>query len=111
MFKAGVSGNPRGRPKGATNRLHTAQIVKILEANHCNPFEILAQIATGEIKDYLSPDELKKFTPRLRMEAAGELCQYLGPKLKAMELEERSEPVQVIINSAPAPLTIESDKK
>jgi len=86
QFKKGKSGNPAGRKLGSKNKLNR-NVDEICSKFDCNPFEILALIATGKIVDceYISDDQKKYFTIRLMMEAASELAQYLAPKLKSIE--------------------------
>lgn len=87
-FVKGQSGNPSGRPKEAKNKKRkTFEVAEICERFNCDPFHILCQIAMGKLED----DEARRITPRVRMEAASELAQYLAPKLKSIELSNQDE--------------------
>ena len=89
MFKKGQSGNPSGRPKGIISKKTKFKydVANIAQIKGCNPFEILADLAMN------SPKE------RMRYDAAKELCSYLAPKLKSMQLQnESSAPVQVMLS-------------
>jgi hypothetical protein len=99
QFKAGVCGNPNGRPKGSKTR-ERFDVAAILKAHNCNPVEILMLIAKGDMETLeLTHDQKKYFSVRLRMEAAAELLQYVAPKLKSVELTSDSEaPVLFNIN-------------
>jgi hypothetical protein len=83
LFKKGLSGNPKGRPPGSRNKVYY-EVAEILERNECNPFEILAQIANGQLKKL--PKEIVPV--RLRLDAAAELAAYIAPKLKAVEFSQ-----------------------
>lgn len=98
-FKKGQSGNLNGRPLGAKNKIRY-DLHEILNANKCNPIEILAQIATANFEALkLTEEQIKYFSVRIRMEAAAELMQYIMPKLKALELSTGPEsPVEFTIN-------------
>lgn len=76
------------------------QVGEICKANNCNPFQILAKIATGELK--LTPEyeaEGRKSNLELQLMAAAELAPYLAPKLKSIEFKGSEEnPIPIIIN-------------
>ncbi len=56
-------------------------VAEILEKAGCNPFQILADISMG----INTGVDKRVITPRLRLEAAAELAQYVCPKLKAID--------------------------
>jgi hypothetical protein len=98
LFKPGQSGNPQGRRPGSKNKKsYLSEVVEICEVNGVNPFEILAQIAAGTLE---KPDGNREtINACLRKEAAAELCQYLAPKLKAVEISnDPQNPIQVYMN-------------
>lgn len=77
-YEKGQSGNKGGRPPGSKNkftRLKTREVAEVLNERECNPFEILADIAMDAT-----------LSIHARVSAASELCQYLEPKLKSVEL-------------------------
>lgn len=89
LYKPGQSGNPAGRPKGSHNkiRLDVAQILK--EAKFC-PFLKLIELATTSE------------STKVQCEATIELCQYVAPKLKSIEItHDEATPMQfnVILNA------------
>ncbi len=72
LFKPGQSGNPSGRPIGATNK-NKINVAKLFAEHNFNPlFEAMKIARTTEDID-------KKF------ERCMELAQYYAPKLKAIE--------------------------
>lgn len=86
-FEKGDRGNPRGRPVGSkTNRgFNVEQILK--ELKYC-PFTHLYKMATDE-----------NWAKRERTQAAIELCGYVAPKLKAVELSAtQKENISLMIN-------------
>lgn len=86
--------------KGQSHKKLTLEVNQIVETVGCNPFQILAEIAMGTL-EMGSVVGQQRITPRLRMEAAAELAQYLAPKLKAIELSGDNEsPVVFNINLA-----------
>ncbi len=72
-FEKGVSGNPEGRPKGATNKT-TAQ---------------LRELVTGFLEDNF--EQVKKdfslLSPKSRVKLYCDLLQYGLPKLQAVQIE------------------------
>ncbi len=72
-FEKGVSGNPDGRPKGATNKT-TAQ---------------LRELVTGFLEDNF--EQVKKdfslLSPKSRVKLYCDLLQYGLPKLQAVQIE------------------------
>jgi hypothetical protein len=88
LFKPGQSGNPGGKPKGAKNRdrLDIGKIMKDL--NFC-PFRKLVELAQTSS------------STKVQCEATIELCQYVAPKLKSIEItQDQATPMQfnVILN-------------
>jgi hypothetical protein len=98
LFQPGQSGNPAGRRKGSKDKRHyKAEVWEACEKVGVDPFVVLAQIAAGILE---TPEGVReKINAYLRKEAAAELCQYLKPKLKAIELSSDAEnPVQVTMS-------------
>jgi hypothetical protein len=77
QWKKGVSPNPNGRPKGSKNKnTYAYKVGEILgELGYC-PFTHLYQMATDET-----------WSKRERTQAAVELCSYVAPKLKSIEIK------------------------
>ena len=88
LFKKGNNLNPGGRPKGSKNKFKI-NAVEVFQKKNYNPLIELIKLAK---KDNL--------TDRLRMEANAELCQYLYPKLKSVEItaDEVLERFQLVFN-------------
>lgn len=98
LFKPGQSGNPSGRRKGAKDiRCYKREVWEACEIVGVDPFLVLAEIAAGVLeKADGTPERINAY---LRKEAASELCQYLKPKLKAIEITgDPQNPVQFIMN-------------
>lgn len=98
LFKPGESGNPSGRGKGVKNKIsYTKQVWEACEEVGVDPFIILAEVAAGILKT--RNGKFLKISANVRKDAAAELCQYLKPKLKSVELKNDSaEPIQFIMN-------------
>lgn len=87
LWKKGSSPNPNGRPKGSKNHkgFNVEQILKDL--GYC-PFTHLYKMATD-----------KDWSKRERTQAAVELCSYVAPKLKSVELSaSQKESISLMIN-------------
>jgi hypothetical protein len=100
-FLPGQSGNPAGRKPGSKNKLtYKNEVWEACVKASVDPFLVLAEIAAGKLeKPDGSPEKINAY---LRKEAAAELCQYLKPKLKSIELKNESgEGFQLIINTKP----------
>lgn len=78
MFKPGHK-KVGGRKKGSLNKVTTDLFAK-LESIGLDPFTELAKIAQADDN------------PDLRFQALKELCQYLFPKRKAMEVTNKIDP-------------------
>lgn len=87
-FAPGQSGNPSGRKPGSKNKLtYKREVWEACVQVGVDPFVVLAEIAAGVL---LKPDsQPEKINAYLRKEAAAELCQYLKPKLKSIELQNK----------------------
>lgn len=103
-----------GRPKGSKNKDSVFVQEKAKELG-INPFEVLLYFAAGDWKSlgYKSETFIRygaqgiqneEFTiePNTRAKAAGEACQYLYPKLKAVEHSgaistDVENPIQVVL--------------
>jgi|ERR1700692_1422210 len=87
QFKKGEVRNPNGRPKGSKNHkgFDVTQILKDLK--YC-PFTHLYKMATDET-----------WSKRERTQAAIELCTYVAPKLKSVELSaSQKENIHLMLN-------------
>ena len=73
MFKPGESGNPKGKPKGAENKLTKEIRAKI------------GLILNNNIDKVQS--DLDKLEPKDRLTILLQLVKYVTPQLKAMEVE------------------------
>lgn len=68
-----------------SKRIETRDIVAVtLRDLHCNPFEILAELAKSPLVD-----------PTVRRAAASDLAQYVVPKLKPMEIEQKGQEEEI----------------
>lgn len=95
MEKGGVKGGPKttgsGRKKGTPNK-KTQELRDKCEAAGVDPFDVLLQICKGTKEIIVKDDKGKEKTVELpintehRLAAAKELCQYIYPKRKAIEL-------------------------
>lgn len=98
LFVKGQSGNPAGRTPGSKNKFRF-DVSEILNRWGCDPFKILIDLAT------------KAKSEKVRCEAATELCGYVAPKLKSIELTGDSEnPVIVKLNLGNDGNQLSSDK-
>lgn len=73
-----------GRPKGTLGS-KTLQAITALTEKGCDPLAILADIAMGVVFTKKSGEEMEP-TLEMRKDAAKELCQYIYPKRKAVEM-------------------------
>lgn len=92
-----------GRPKGSPNKKsHEAR--ELAEELGINPLEVLLYFTSGDwaslgYEDRTktmhatdgTPYEVDVITPEMRLRAASEVCQYLYPKRKSVEIENDSE--------------------
>jgi hypothetical protein len=88
LFKKGEVGNPAGRPKGSKNKFKI-DASEVFKKHNYNPLIELIKLGQKE-----------NLTDRLRMETNAELCQYLYPKLKSVEItaDEALERFQLVFN-------------
>lgn len=111
---AAKKGHPKygGRKKGTPNKTTLPLEEKARELG-VDPFEILLRFAAGdweglgydaEIYHQEKPDGSVRMgyviTPNMRLTAAGEACQYIYPKRKAVELkgnDDDSAAIQIVI--------------
>lgn len=83
-FKKGVARHPDAGRKTGTPNKRDVQMLESLERLGCNPFEFLALVITEKLID--KDGTLVPVTLDQRMVAAKELCPYLLPKQKALEV-------------------------
>jgi len=88
LFQKGIVTNPTGRPKGAKNKFKI-DASEIFKKQNYNPLIELINLARK-----------KGVTDRIKLEANSELCQYLYPKLKSVEItaDEALERFQLVFN-------------
>jgi hypothetical protein len=86
-MEKGVTNNPHGRPKGIKDK-RTLGAEEIAQRMGVSPFEILLLFASGDAAT-LNLGEGKEITPELRQKAAKDACEYLLPKLKAVEITDK----------------------
>lgn len=88
LFEKGKAPPGAGRPKGVKNRFRL-DAAEVFKKNNYNPLIELITLA-----------KRKDITDRIKLEADSELCQYLYPKLKAMEItaDELIEKFQLVMN-------------
>jgi hypothetical protein len=109
------SGKTGGRQKGTPNK-STQQFVERMDELRaqgldCDPIQVLMEFAAGKQFD---PDGnvvaiVPPVEPRERIKAAAELCSYVFPKRKAMEVSgDLGTSIQFIIAPDPVPLPSES---
>lgn len=88
-FQKGAPRHPdAGRKKGTPNRL-TTNLFKVLEEENCDPFRALARIASNE-----------KYDIELRVGCYKDLCQYIYPKRKSLEMEINPDQAADVLRNA-----------
>lgn len=98
MFEPGKSGNPKGRPPGSKDkyRFEVAKVLQEIEIKNkkgevigvgFNPFVNLVNLALNAKSEHV------------RCMATSELCSYVAPKLKSVELTTDNEnPFSITLN-------------
>ena len=90
LFKPGQSGNPKGKPKGAKNKIKRLNVSEILESMNYEPFAELVKLAREARSE------------KVRCDAAIELCNYVAPKMRQVEFKNDSEaPFIISLNMSP----------
>lgn len=90
LFKPGQSGNPKGKPKGAKNKVKRLNVSQILESMNYEPFAELVNLARNARSE------------KVRCDAAIELCNYVAPKMRQVEFKNDSEaPFIISLNMSP----------
>lgn len=110
----GAKGKPRdpgsGRKPGTPNK-NTQDLMAKCEELQCDPFQILLYVAKADWKalGYESGQKVKtisedngpifedQITLEARLKAAKDLCEYLYPKRKALEVSGAMDAIHVII--------------
>jgi transposase len=75
MFKKGISGNPTGRPTGATNNISTV-VKKQIET-----------ILTGKFTTVSIEQDIAALEPKDRLMVYMKLLEYSIPKMRSIELK------------------------
>lgn len=88
LIEKGTTLNPGGRPKGSKNKFKL-DASEVFKKQNYNPLIELINLA-----------KRKNISDRIKLEADSELCQYLYPKLKSMEItaDEVLERFQLVFN-------------
>ena len=73
-FQKGVSGNPKGRKKGALNK-STNQVRDILMKAHANNFDLIMQ-------------QINEMTLKERLQFNRDILPYIAPKLSNIAIKE-----------------------
>lgn len=73
-FQKGVSGNPKGRKKGALNK-STNQVRDILTKAHANNFDLIMQ-------------QINEMTLKERLQFNRDILPYIAPKLSNIAIKE-----------------------
>ena len=105
-----------GRKPGTPNK-DTAMIQELVDKLDMHPAEVLAHVATGNavalglVEAGSHPaDSILAIPISLRVKAASELCSYLLPKRKAVEISANEDrPGGVLL--VPAPITMDQWQK
>lgn len=98
LFKPGQSGNPGGIPKdgrpkspNGSKKKARLKVQEILDLLDFSPFEELVKIARTARSE------------KVRCEAIMDLCNYIAPKLRAVEITNESEqPFVINLNFLPS---------
>src|SRR5262245_61357140 len=87
------TGQPRppgaGRKKGSLNK-QTVAVRELLASLDCNPIELLAWIAKGDVKSLKLPRG-QRISVEARLKAVTELLDRMYPKLRAIEVSGSEE--------------------
>ena len=82
-FQKGVSGNPKGRKKGALNK-STNQVRDILTKAHANNFDLIMQ-------------QINEMTLKERLQFNRDILPYIAPKLSNIAIKEDAMPYDEMV--------------